>query len=294
MLLMVGPMFLSTAITEICQIINRNFAASLSVGAISALNYSGKVAGLFVAMIGQSLFTVLFPHMSKLAADGDIAKLKSSLTSGIMYITAIMLPLCVGVIVLAQPSVRVLFQRGSFTTGDTILTASCLRMYALLMISGSINPLIMRTFYAIQNTKIPANVSVVTVFANIVINFFLIKPLGVEGLALASSLSSILTMLLLLFFLRKKLGYLGLRNNLSEFVKMALAAVVMGGGVWFATNVLPLMSAPIWQSVPFCFMLAVVAASTYIVILLLLRSKIGFGIIITTIKFFEQKRKHVS
>jgi len=279
-LLLMCPLFLSTAAVEIKTIIDRNFAALLPVGAISSLNYANKMTLLFIALIGQPLFTVLFPYMSRLAADDDIVHLKSVLTRGIAYIMVITLPICIGVIVLAQPGVRVLFQRGLFTADDTIHTASCLVMYAPILISGSINPLLMRVFYAGQNTRIPAIISIVTLIASITFNFLLMGPLGAKGLALSTSLSSMLTIPLLLVFLRKKLGPLGTRSHLPEFVKLVFAAGVMGAGAWFAANALPLMSVPALQSILLCSALAAAAALVYIVLLLLLKSSIAFYIII--------------
>ena len=294
LLIMIGPMFLSTTALEVNTIINRNFAASLSVGAISALNYSNKVQALFAMLIGQALYTVMFPHMSKLAADNNIARMKSDLMRGVMYVTAIMLPLCIGVIVLAQPGIRILFQRGSFTADDTLYTASCLQMYAITMVSGSINPLLMRAFYALQNTKIPAGISVVSVIASVALNFLLMGYLGAPGLALSTSLSGILTMILLIIFLRKKTGPLELRNNIPEFVKLALAAGVMGIGAWFIANALSFMNASIWETILFCAIIAIAAAVVYVLLLFLFKSKIVFDMCIKLMDILKQKRKHVS
>ena len=287
-----APMFLSTIATEVNLIINRSFAASLPIGSISSLNYSGKVQGLFVAIIGQSLFTVLFPYMSKLSAGNDIANLKKTLSSGIMNIVMIMFPLCIGVYVLAYPGIRILFQRGSFLLDDTIRTAECLQMYSFLMFFSGINQLLMRAFYATQNTKAPATISIITVLANITLNVLFIESLGAKGLALSNSISSFLTMLLLLGFLQKKIGHLNLLNNISEFIKIAVAAGVMGLCVWISARFLPLMSIPVWQSAFFCAVLAICSSLIYLILLLIFKSQLAFNTIITIIKLFKKKRTH--
>jgi len=279
LLILCGPVLLSKASLQINLIINRNFAASLPDGTISYLHYSHRVAVLIVALFGHALFIVLYPHMSKLAADGDFDRLKNTISQGIVYIMALMLPLCIGMVILAQPGIRILFQRGSFTTEDTIFTAACLRMYAPLLIFTSLSSLLMRAFYAIQNTKIPAVVSFVTVIASLGLNFILIRPLGAEGLALAVSVSGLFATGLLLFCLHNKLGSMGLKKHLPELLKITLASCVMGAGIWFVSNMLPIMSVPIWQSVLLCTLLVLVATLLYFLVLFFQRSKIVYELV---------------
>ena len=290
MLLLIGPMFISTASNELYMIINRNFAASLPAGAISALNYSAKVQTLLAALIGSSVFTVLFPHMSKIAAVGDRKGVMDILSRSIVYIMAIVLPIGVGVVILAQPIVRVFFERGAFTSGDTFLTASCLRMYAFVIITHSINPLITRAFYAIQNAKAPAYASLATLLASVGLNFLLITPLGVRGLALSASFANMLATIILLILIRRKLGNLGLWSKLPEFAKMLAATGIMGVGVWLASGALPLMSATALQSLLLCAMLAFCAAAVYAALLLLLRSKTAFEAVGMVVGVIKKKR----
>jgi putative peptidoglycan lipid II flippase len=246
--------------------------------------------GLFVALIGGAIFTVLYPHISKLAAEGDIAKLKMTLTRSITYVTAIMLPICVGLVILAEPGVRIMFERGHFTAVDTTHTANILRMYAILALAGSISPLIIRAFYAVQNTKIPAYLSIVSVLASIGFSFLLIGPLGAEGLALAGSISAVLLTILLLIFFRKKMGNLELWSNLPEFIKIVLATVCMGIGVWFIADALALMDVSVIRSAAFCVFIAGWAAFVYFILLLLMGSKIAVDGVMWAVKFFERKQ----
>lgn len=277
MLVLVLPIFLATATSQINAIVGRNFAASLPTGSISYLYYAGKVAQLFTALLGSAFSVVLFPHMSKLAADGDIEKLKSTLSRSILYITAVMLPVAIGVFFLAQPGIRILFERGEFSAEATQHTAATLRMYAPLLVAGGVSPVLLRAFHAIQNTKSPAVAAIISVVAGIILNFVLIGPLGTEGLALAGSLSGILAAVLLFVLLRKKIGGLRLGGKLPEFLKIFFAAGIMGLGVWRAANALPLMSAPVWQSALLCAALAIAAAVVYFLLLWLMRSKILVG-----------------
>jgi len=275
-MILVVPIFFATASGQINLIISKNFAATLPVGNISYLNYSSRVSGLFVALFGHALYTVLYPHISKLAVSDDMVKFKTVLTRSIMYIIAIMLPLFIGLIVLSEPGVRIMFERGYFTASDTLQTAAILRMHAMLLLFNSINPLIIRGFYAVQDTKTPASISIAAVIVSVALHYFLIGPLGAEGLALAASLTGVLTTLLLIVFLCKKLGCLGLRKNLHEFMKLFVAVVLMGVFVWFVSSMLPLQSVPIWQSAFLCAAIIISGAVFYVVLLFVMNSRIAF------------------
>jgi putative peptidoglycan lipid II flippase len=294
MLFIAAPIFLSTSVNEINTIVSKNFAASLSSGAISALNYSSKVHVLLVSLIGSPLIIVLFPHMSKLASDKRIGEIKNTLTRSILFLTGIMLPICIGAILLAQPLIRIMFQRGNFTEMDTVETASCLQMYALMLVTSSIISLLIRGFYVLKDAKIPARISIAAAGVNIAAVFLLAKPMGVQGLALATTMSSWFNAALLLVFLRKKLGHLGLRNNWAEFMKIAFASLFMGGGVWFIASKLPLMTTGTLWSLILCGVVAAVGAIVYATLLMFFRSKVAFEVAIMILKFIDQKRKKAS
>jgi len=292
--ILVGPIMLSTASTQIKLIVMRNFAATLPVGSISFLNYSSRVTGLFIALFGHALFTVLYPFMSKLAANDNLPKIRKALTQSLMYITVIMLPICVGLIVLAEPGIRIMFERGEFSASDTQNTAAILRLLAPLALAGSISPLLMRAFYAIKNTKTPAYLSIVAVLIGIGLNFLLIGPFGAEGLALSSTISVIVLAILLLIALRKKLGNLGLRTNLPELIKVVFATGIMGVGAWFAAGALPLMTVPIWQSIILCAGLAGVSVLAYYGLLILMRSRIALDITNMVVRLVKKRRERAN
>jgi len=246
----------------------------LPEGTISFLHYSHKVAALLVALFSYALLTVLFPHMSKLVAANDFNRLKDTLAKGIVTMTAIMLPLSVGMFVLAQPGIRILFQRGSFTIEDTIRTASCLRMYAFFVFSSGLTAMLLRGFYAIQSTKTPGIILSISVFVGVGLNFLLINPLGAEGLALAVTLSNFLGMTLLFVFLRRKLGNMGLKRHLPDLIKITLISGLMGVALLRATILLPLMLLPVWQTIILCALLSAIAGLFYFTLLFLTKCKI--------------------
>jgi len=290
-IILVAPIFLVTATSQIDTVISRNFAASLPVGSIAHLHFSSTLAGLFIHLFGHVFVTVLFPHLSKLASDNNIERLKNATKNGFIYVTAIMLPLSIGVFALAEPGVRIAFERGLFTAEDTLSTAAILKMMAPYVYLSTIGPIIVRAFYAVCDTKTPSIVAITQVILTIVLNFLLIGPLGARGLALATTLRAVSGVWILFVVFRKKFGKLGLRNNLSEFIKISLATGLMGGSVLLAAHLLPLMTAPLMQSILLCCVIIVGAMIMYGMLLLLMRSKTAREVVDIVRDYAARKQK---
>jgi putative peptidoglycan lipid II flippase len=272
LLVLMLPVFFAAAITDINTIINRNFASSLTSGSVSALNYSSRIIGLITGLIGASAASVLFPRMSELSAEGSTDSLKRYLSRYVEKITPILLPLTMGIMILAEPIVRILFERGSFTTEDTIRTAECLRMYALMCLPVSISSVLGRAFHAMRDTKSPAVISAISVVVGISLNMLLIKPMQHSGLALSSSIAALVMVGLLLVILRKRLGCLGLHSRMFDMAKAALATLISGGVMMYAYQKIPIMSGSLLQCVSQTCGLALTGIGCYILLLWASRS----------------------
>ena len=125
-------------------------------------------------------------------------------------------------IVLGKPIVQLLFQRGAFDSQATILTNQALVFYALGIVPSAFHLVIAKAYWALQDTWTPLKVSVVSVLANIVFNLLLIGPLAHGGLALATSISHFLWVLITVVLLRRKVGALGGSRILSSFIRITL------------------------------------------------------------------------
>jgi putative peptidoglycan lipid II flippase len=169
---------------------------------------------------------------------GDDQKIKEYLSHGLGIIIIFILPVTVGLIVLAKPIVSLLFARGSFNEQDIRLTSECLIFYSVGLIGYNINPLLSKAFYALEDTKTPTVNSAIAVGCNVLLNIILISGMQHRGLALASSIASIITTVLLLMSLKKKLGALNLRSLLFSGIKMFMASLIMGGAVFTANRAL--------------------------------------------------------
>ena len=232
MALLIVPVLVGASITQLNSLIDKNLASTLE-GAVSALNYGYKlnifVLGLFVA----SITSVVYPLFSKLTSDNNIERLKETLVTSVNSVILMIVPVSIGAFILSKPIVKLLFERGEFTSQDTIVTAQVLSCYAVGMLASGIRDILVRVYYSLQDTKTPMKNSMLCVGFNIVFNLLLIKYLKAPGLALATSISAILAVIFLTYNLRKKIGKLNGKQILITLLKTGLSGVSMAIVVLF-------------------------------------------------------------
>lgn len=227
------PVIIGSSVQQLNTVIDKTLASGLADGSISALNYSAKINDMVVAVFITAITTVVFPMLSKAFSQGDNAELKRIMAKAINIILIITIPATIGILILAEPIVSIFFERGAFDHNDTVMTASALFYYSLGLIGISLRLMLNKVFYSLQDTKTPMINGALSVALNIILNLIFIRFMAHAGLALATSISTTFTSIMLLINLRKKIGPIGLKNYLIFFVKALGAALVMGVAVYF-------------------------------------------------------------
>jgi len=222
------PVIVGAAVNEINVLVNRTLASRIAEGGISALNYANRLNGFVQGLFVVSVTTVLFPMISRMAAEGDLRGLKSYLAEAISMVNLLVIPATVGAMVFAREIVTLLFGRGAFTVEAVNMTASSLFYYSLGMVAFGLRDVLTRAFYALQDTRTPMINATIAVVINIVLNIVLSRFLGIGGLALATSVSGIISAVLMFVTLRKKIGPFGVKEIAKSFVKIACASLFMG------------------------------------------------------------------
>lgn len=228
------PILLGTSVSYINTIIDRIFASGLPEGSISALNFGARVKDLPVSLFASSLSVAIYPTTSELVVEGKNDKIVDLLNKAIRLTWMIVIPASIGLIVLDKEIIRLLFERGAFDSRATILTASALRYYSLGLFAFSASPIVARTFYSFQDTVTPVGIAFLAVGLNICLNAILVRLMAHSGLALATSISSIFSFILLLVLLRRKLGYIGGKRLVLDFIKILSSSLMMGGALYFS------------------------------------------------------------
>lgn len=247
------PAALGMAIFQINLMVGTMLASLLPLGSVSYLWYADRIfefpLGLFVAALG----TAALPSMAAQAARGDRDGMRDSLGFAMSLMNLIAVPATVGLIVLAEPIVAVLFQRGAFTADETAMTAQALRAYALGLWPVAVVRLLAPGFYSLGDARTPVYVALVAVLANIVAGIALMGPVAAAaapawlaalierltvadldhgGLALATSVAAAVNASLLAALLTRRIGALDNAAVFGSLLRSAVASAPMAVAVY--------------------------------------------------------------
>ncbi|WP_050606728.1 murein biosynthesis integral membrane protein MurJ [Clostridium niameyense] len=222
------PVIISTSVIQLNNVINRAFATNIFFGAPTILDYANKINTLAYEVFAIGIAMIVYPSLSQLAAKGNIKEYKNELSKAINIIFIIMVPAAVGIALLRNPLITVIFKRGAFTENAAKLTAETLLLYTPAMVAYGVRDILNKAFYAIKDTKTPMINSFIGILINIVINIFILKFMGVSGLSLATTLSAIVITIMMCIDLSKKLNGMDFRSILISLIKIIIASILMG------------------------------------------------------------------
>ena len=234
--LLMAPAALGAAMYQVSVFINTLLASFLPEGSVSYLYYADRLMQFPLGVFAVAVATAVLPTMSRQTAEGDMEGLKDTVSFSLRLVFFITIPATVGLIVLSEPLIQLVLQHGQFTADSTHATATALIAYVVGLCALSAVQILVRVFYSLQDTKTPVKISVISLLCNILICLILMKPLQHNGLALASSVGSIINFVLLVVVLRRRLGLLGGRAIAKSALKNTLWALIMGGGVYWMTR----------------------------------------------------------
>ncbi|NVM22206.1 MAG: murein biosynthesis integral membrane protein MurJ [Desulfobacterales bacterium] len=232
--LLMTPAVFGSAVYQINIFVGTLLASLLPEGSVSYLYYADRLVQFPLGVFGIALATAVLPSLSKQAAAGDLEGLRASFSYALRLVFFITIPAMTGLIILREPIVRLLFQRGAFDPATTVLTTRAVLYYGLGLWAFSGVRIVVAAFYALQDTKTPVKIAVVSLLVNIALSILLMGPMRHGGLALATSLSSGVNLMLLIHALKKRLGRIGAHDIVRSIFKSAASAAVMGGVIALA------------------------------------------------------------
>lgn len=223
------PGVIGMGVAEINAFVDTYLAALLQAGSVAALEYGNRLVQLPLGIFGVALGTAALPTMSAQAARDETAQLKETLATNLRMIVFVMAPATVGLIVLRVPIVRLLFERGRFFGGDSVeMVTWALMFYSIGLVAYGGAKSLVAAFYSLKDTKTPVRCSFAAMIANVILNIILMRYLQLGGLALATALSSMLNVGLLIVFLRRRLGTFIRTPWLMSAARSVTAAAGMG------------------------------------------------------------------
>jgi putative peptidoglycan lipid II flippase len=235
-LVMMGPGTIGLAATQVNIFVNTALATSQPEGAVSWLNYAFRLMYLPIGLFGVSIATAVLPTVSRQSVDADDAGVRDTVSSGMALMLMLNVPATVGLVVLASPIVRMIFEHGVFTAADTAATAAALQFYAIGLLGYSVVRIASPTFYALGQNRVPVIVSIVTVAINAALNITLVHELGFRGLALGTSVAALFNGGVLLVLLRRRLGGLNDARLVGSMVRITVASAMMGAAAYLVNG----------------------------------------------------------
>jgi putative peptidoglycan lipid II flippase len=227
------PVTIGLGIVNLDQVINSVFGTLVSKEAPRAIDNAFRVYMLPQGLFSVAVATVLFPTLSRMAADRDVAAMRRAVGIGMRQINLLLIPASVFMIVLATPIVRLLFQRGHFGAHSTHIVSIALFWFAFSLPFGGLNLLLTRTFFAVQRPWIPTGLAGMNIVVDIIVSIGLYKPFGIAGLIIGTVVANAVMTALQLHRLR--IGFNGRLEGAQTTMitaRIALASVLLAVASW--------------------------------------------------------------
>src|SRR5580765_2086632 len=223
------PASIGVAAFQINVLVTQSFSFWFDKSIVSTFNYSVRLMELPQGMFGISLATYLLPTLSSLAAGKKYPEFRQTLGQGLSYLSFANLIAAAIALTLAEPIVRLIFERGKFTPDATHRAALALACLAPGLLMFSMSNILARAFYALKDIKTPVVISVFCLMLNLGFALWLVQARREAGLATANTLSACFNVALLIYALRRRLGKLELAALRRTLLVLIPAAAIAGG-----------------------------------------------------------------
>lgn len=236
---LMAPRLLGVSVVQINFLVNIIIGSGLPGGSISAFDFAFRIMTMPQVVIAQAISIAALPTFSAQIARGKPEEMRSSLAATLRGIIFLSLPATIGLIMLRNPIITLLYERGEFTKDDTELVAWALLWFTVGLIGHSLVEILSRAFYSMHDTKTPVGIGVVAMGLNIVFSFTFpgwfdsVGWMPIGGLALANSLATTLEMIVLLIIMHRRLKGLHSAHIFKGFLKSCISTGLMWGGLYF-------------------------------------------------------------
>ncbi len=235
---LMAPAAVGVAAEQVNVAVNSWFASHI-VGGASWLNAAFRLMHLPIGVFGVAVGTASLTHLSRDAAAGDMPAMRDTLRRALRLVFFLTVPSTIGLALLAEPIVRLIFEHGRFTPGATLETARAVRAYAVGLVAYSGIKVMAPAFYALSRPRLPLAASAAAVAANLIWNLVTFQHFGHVGLALGTSVAAIANFLILIGAFQLAVGGLLTLSLLGALTRILAAAGLMAGVVWLIAAHLP-------------------------------------------------------
>lgn len=243
LLALAAPVVLGVAVNQINVVVDKTMASRLLDGGVASLDYASKMNGFVQGIFVYSIIAVIYPKISKLFYQKDLKGVEDMTTNSMVTMALVVIPCVMGLMVLSHQIIYLLFFGGEFDERAVNLTGGAMFYYAPGLIGYAFREIFSRIFYSMSDSRTPMITAAIAVGINVVLNLLLSSFMGINGLALATSISSLISAGLLVIILRWR-GEISLqyRSMAGKLLKISFASLVMGATAWFSFHQLEAMA----------------------------------------------------
>jgi putative peptidoglycan lipid II flippase len=237
---LMGPSVVAASTTQVNVLVNSIFASQLGDGPTFWLSAAFRLMQMPLGIFGVALGTVALPLLARMAATGNMVSFRSELSRGMRLAFLMTIPSTIGLMMLAEPIMSVIYQHGKYDAYQAGEAAGALRFYAIGLSGYAALKVLVNAFYAIDRRKTPMFVSFSAVALNLVLNWFFTLQLGWghRGLALSTACIATSNFLILYLLMRQQLKVLETRSMLALLGKLTVAGAVLAGVCWLGGHFL--------------------------------------------------------
>lgn len=213
------PLIVYTLSNQIMVTVNNNLAFPFK-GGVTAYQYARAFFYLPYGVLAVPVMMVLFPRFCEAVSEENLERLRTQIAQGLRLIMFVILPAAAFLFLFSQPVIRVALEHGAFDPRATKQTAPILACFALNLLFFTAFAFFARVFYAFKDTVTPTKVNLFGVALNALLNMFLVKAIGLPGLALGEAVTYLIITAVLIYLLRKKILFFGGRELLKTSLRI--------------------------------------------------------------------------
>jgi putative peptidoglycan lipid II flippase len=228
MAVLILPVFIGTSVDQINLFVDSVLSSNLALGSMSALNYGQRLQATINGTFSTAMVTILYPVISLAAAKREFLEIENVIMKGIRVLSIILIPITLIMMLDSYYIVKIVYFRGKFGEQALAQTSSVFMFYAIGLIFMAYEEMYRRVFYVHSDSKTPLKIGIIIVVIHLILSFIFIRFFKVGGLALATSLSCIISSLILRIRLKQKWGFnFRLREQGKFFMFLGIASIAM-------------------------------------------------------------------
>jgi putative peptidoglycan lipid II flippase len=234
-LLLMLPVTISLGLINFNLVINSFFGSLVDDRGPAAIDKAFRIYQLPQGIFSVAIATVLFPTLARFAARGDLADLRSTMANGMRQILFVLLPAAAAILVLSEPMIRLVYERGEFDASQTDLVATALFWFAFSLPTNGLFLLLTRTFFSLQRPWLPTAIAVANLAITALASLALYGPFGIGGIVAATGIATAASVAAQCVILHRELGGLELRRLAASAARIVLASAALaavGVAVW--------------------------------------------------------------